>query len=427
MGTAQELVTRQHTIDCRRALEALRGGVPNGDAVRMLGSNQGPVEKVFLERLSAVTAAAREGTQINGLLIAGGFGTGKSHLLDYLAHASVERNFVCSRVVISKETQFFDPAKMFSAAIEGTLVPRLSGEAVREIALRLKPHSRKYAEFIEWTNSPTSGLSDLFRATVLLHERLGNDPELVDEITNFWSGERIAISRVRQGLKQIGCAGSYTLQSVKLKDLALQRFLFASRLMVAAGFSGWVLLVDELELMGRYSLLQRGRSYAELARWMGRIEGQACPGLLTVAAITDDFALAVLQEKGDRAAIGARFRAKESDEFMALAGRAETGMRLIDREALTLDAPDDKTLRNTYERLKSMHAEAYGWQPPDLPSVAKSRTRRLRSYIRRWVNEWDLARLYPGVALTVETEEEAGPGYTEDTALEHSSETGLLE
>ena len=31
---------------------------------------------------------------------------------------------------------------------------------------------------------------------------------------------------------------------------------------------GWLLLFDEVELIGRYTLLQRGRSYAELARWL---------------------------------------------------------------------------------------------------------------------------------------------------------------
>lgn len=427
MGTGTEVVISQHAMDCRRALEALRSGVPNREAVEMLGSNQAAAEQVFLKRLALVASSAHEGKQTPGLLIAGGFGAGKSHLLDYLAHISTARNFVCSRVVISKETQFFDPAKMYVAAMEGALVPSLSGEAVREIALRLQPNSPQYARFIAWANGEESGLSDLFRATIFLYDRLGNDPELVDAITNFWAGERIAISRVRQGLKQVGAAGLYTPQTVRAKDLAMERFVFASRLIVAAGFSGWVLLVDELELAGRYSLLQRGRSYAELARWMGRVEGQACPGLLTVAAITDDFALAVLQEKGDKESLGARLREKATDEFMAMASRAETGMRIIEREALPLESPGDNVLRETYKKLKAMHGDAYGWTPPELPAIGASRTRRLRSYVRRWVNQWDLLRLYPGTALSVETEEESGPGYAEDTALEHSGEPALCE
>ena len=40
-------------------------------------------------------------------------------------------------------------------------------------------------EFYQWANSAKSGLSLLFPATLLLHERLNNDPELVDQITGF--------------------------------------------------------------------------------------------------------------------------------------------------------------------------------------------------------------------------------------------------
>jgi len=71
---------------------------------------------------------------------------------------------------------------------------------------------------------------------------------------------------------------------------------------------------------------------------MGRVEGENYPGLTAVAAITDDFGLAVLQEKSDRDRIGTRLRAKETDEYVSLAGRAETGMRIIERETLTLKA-----------------------------------------------------------------------------------------
>ena len=416
------------TIDYQRALEALRSGVPNREAVNMLGTTQRNAETLFMERLASVATAAQEGRQVRGLLLAGGFGAGKSHLLDYFEHAAVAENFVCSRVVISKETQLFDPAKMFISAIEGTVVPSLSGEAVREIALRLQPNTRKYAEFFEWANGPASGLSDLFKATILLHDKLGNDPEMVEDIRNFWSGERIAVSRVRQGLKQIGCAGMYTLKTVKIRDLAIQRFLFAARMMLAAGYSGWVLLIDEVELAGRYSLLQRGRSYAELARWMGRVEGEACPGLTAVAAITDDFSLAVLEEKRDKVMVGTRFRAKGTDEYTTLAGRAETGMRLIEREALTLEAPGEATLSHTYQRLKEMHAKAYGWDPPEIPTAALSMRRSMRSYVRRWVNEWDLRRLYPGAELSTEVEEEMRSSYEEDAALERAaSEPALIE
>ena len=228
----------------------------------------------------------------------------------------------------------------------------------------------------------------------------------------------MALSRIRQGLKQIGSAGVYALKPVKVQELALERFAFLSRLILAAGYAGWVLLIDEVELVGRYTLLQRGRSYAELARWMGGVEGAVIPGMISVAAITDDFALKVLHEKGDRDKVGAKLRAKGTDEYLHLAGRADTGMRLIEREALLLEPPDEATLRQVYERLKEIHSKAYDWDPPGIPWPAAAITRRMRSYVRRWVNEWDLRRLYPGASLSAEEEQEIRPTYTQDDLLE---------
>ena len=419
-----------HALDYRRALEALRNGVPNRDAVRELGTHQREAEDLFLDRLASVEPLARDGKQAKGILIAGDFGTGKSHLLDYLEHLAMDRNYVSSRVVISKETPLFDPDKVYRAAIEGAEISGIKGEAIREMILRLDTTSQRYADFSQWVGSLSSQLSPLFAATVLLREKLHNDPELVEQITRFWLGERLAIGRIKQGLKQINSAGLYSLKSVKSKELALQRYRFLARLIMAAGYGGWVVLIDEVELVGRYSLMQRGRSYAELARWMGQVKGEAYPGLMAVAAITDDYGLAVLQEKSDRDLVGTKFRSKENEEMLAIAGRAEAGMRLIEREAVSLQPPDDSTLAQTYQRLKEIHAKAYGWDPPEIPdspTTVTAMSRRMRSYVRRWVNEWDLKRLYPGAETAEEEEPQIHLTYEQDTDLEEVSATSSPE
>jgi len=97
-------------------------------------------------------------------------------------------------------------------------------------------------------------------------------------------------------------------------------------------------------------------------------------------------------------------------------------MRLIEREALTLEPPDESALAHTYERLKEIHAKAYGWDPPEIPTAATSVRRAMRSYVRRWVNEWDLKRLYPAAELSTEEEQEIRPTYEQDDSLEEPSE-----
>ena len=310
---------------------------------------------------------------------------------------------------------------MYRAAIESAVIPGLTGQAIQEIALKFEFNSKDYAEFYQWCNR-SAKISSLFPATLLLHERLRGDPEMVEEIVSFWSGERLALSRVRQGLKQVAAESLYKLKSVRVRDLALQRFQFAARLILATGYRGWILLLDEVELIGRYSLLQRAKSYAELARWMGRLEGEQFPGLTTVAAITADFGTAVLEEKGDRFSIREKLELKGTEELKLLAPRADAGMRIIRREGVELGAPDEQVLNATYMRLKKIHAKAYAWQPPEIPSAERSMTRRMRSHVRRWINEWDLRRLYPGVDVSTE-EQELRPTYTEDVEIEEPAET----
>jgi hypothetical protein len=228
---------------------------------------------------------------------------------------------------------------------------------------------------------------------------------LDEKIRGFWAGEALPIADVRMGMRQIGQGVAYQLRTVSAKALPLQRFSFASRLIRAAGYRGWVLLIDEVELVARYSRLQRAKSYAELARWMGLVETAQNPGLIAVATITVDFEREILGEKNDRNLVVPLLESKNTDDFRALAGRAETGMREIEREALHLAAPDNAALQQTHDTLRRIHADAYQWTPRDLSSSKTSITRQMRSYVRRWINEWDLQRLYPGETLqTVETE-----------------------
>ena len=79
----------------------------------------------------------------------------------------------------------------------------------------------------------------------------------------------------------------------------MQQFRFAAQVMVAAGYDGCVLLLDEAELIGRYSLLQRSRSYGQMAQLLGRVSDWSYEGITSVVAITDDCQSAILDEKND--------------------------------------------------------------------------------------------------------------------------------
>src|ERR1700693_3646376 len=130
----------------RRAVEALRSGVPSWDAVAVLGSGQPAAEDRFSVLLERMSEPARHAAQPAGLLLGGGFGTGKSHLLTHLAHLAMSSGFAVSTVVISKETPLHDPVKTFRAAIDAALDPGRAPGVLADAAAALDPDTPRYAE-----------------------------------------------------------------------------------------------------------------------------------------------------------------------------------------------------------------------------------------------------------------------------------------
>ena len=267
-----------YVLTCRRALEALRNGVPNREAVRIMGCNQPRAEARFDEILTGAIDTDNPPANSLGMLVSGDFGSGKSHLLAHLEHQALSQNFICSKVVISKETPLYDLGKVFTSAMENGRMPERGGRLIEELAHAMDTDSEQYADFFRWANdAAASGLmSQMFPASLVVHERSG-DLELNGEIESFWAGDRILISRVKSGLRQIGQQRTYAFRAPKAADLPPQRLRFAVELIKAAGYRGWVILLDEIELIGTYSILQRGRSYAELLGGWGRPSVRATP------------------------------------------------------------------------------------------------------------------------------------------------------
>lgn len=395
----------------RRAIEALRSGVPSRDAVAALGSGQSAIE----DRFQAMCAAVEAGKP-GSMLIGGGFGAGKSHLLEHLARLALNTGWTVSRVVISKETPLHDPAKVFRAAADSAMRGGQARPAIIEAAAGLDLEARPYAELLRWASSSGSGLNERFPATLTLFAHFRErDAAFAETILRFWSGDPIAVPELRRRLKEIG-EQRPVLPPVAAAELARQRTRFAARLLAAAGSPGWLVLFDEVELIGRYSLLQRAKSYAELARWMRG--GKGIP-IGAVFAMTDDYEAAVITGRNDRGIVPERLRAKGTEEAAELATAAELGMRIIDRETHLLTPPDDTELKQVYAQLRALHGQAFGWQPPDVTGLERLGATRMRQYVRAWINEWDLVRLDPGYRPRTETIEVASD-YREDPDLERS-------
>ncbi|MDH5773718.1 MAG: DUF2791 family P-loop domain-containing protein, partial [Nitrospirota bacterium] len=232
-------------IEARRVVEGLRAGVPNQHVVTALGCLQPEVEGRFRRMLEATQQNITTGTCPRGMVLEGEFGSGKSHVLEYLQHLALDANFICSRIVISKETPLYHPVRLFYSAIETAVVPNKKGEVFAEIAGECDVWTPRYKELVAWVNNPDNHVDTRFAATLLLYERMSSDMELGHRMARFWTGDPIGVGELKRYLQEAGFGGHYTFGRVTATELALQRFQFAARLMQAAGYAGWILLIDE--------------------------------------------------------------------------------------------------------------------------------------------------------------------------------------
>jgi hypothetical protein len=401
----------------RRAIEALRAGVPNRDAVRHLGTDQKAIEKRFVDALGQVSAERQEIRQLPGLLISGDFGAGKSHLLEWLQHVALEQHFGVSKVVISKEAPLNQPHRIFRTAMHSMRLPNIVG-GIEEVAHGLRPDSNAYAYMFRRVADPESGFDPLFQASLLVYER-DQDPEILSKMVAFWRGERLDVGQTRRILKMHGI--TLPLKQRRIADLALPRFRFVAELLAGAGYAGWVLLLDEVELVAAFSLRARAESYASIARLLGYDADQPIPGLFTVAAGTTDLTSLLFETRRDQEKIPQRLGERLRD----LMPVAQAGMDLLrpsSQARMDLVAQDESALRRTYGKIRDLYEQAYAWTPPDGQPDIGERSIRMRQYVRRWITGWDLVRLDSTYRPDIETRDYV-PNLEEQPGLERSDDS----
>jgi len=407
-------------MDARRAIESMRSGVPSAAAVRTVGSGQSALEQQFRSMLQNADAAYPLDKQISGLIFRAGFGEGKSHLLTCFEHIALDCGFAVSRVVISKETPLQVPGKLLSAAAESLRIPGRIGHGLAEIGVCLQrefesPPFQKLLALLQ----KEDGLNSRFAATLYLYENGGiQDEELGDKLLRFWAGDKLNIADLKRYLRELGDNLNFRLEPIRARELAIQTMTFLPHLIRAAGFKGLVLLIDEVELIGRYTRLGRAQSYAELARWAGAWPGDQRPGLVTVGAVTSDYTQEVLIGKQDLDLIPSFLAGRDPASFAP----AQAGMRLL-QSAAPLQEPSQSIKDEAYAKLKALHGKAYNWSPPDVTWPEALGVTPMRTYVRAWINGWDVRRLYPSLRADEQGYEvdTLKSGYSEEPDLENAS------
>ncbi len=399
-------------LEARTAIEALRAGVPNRAAIRQMGTEQTGIENAFEAALAA--AWADTSPTPAGIGMAGGFGAGKSHMLGYLAEVARQQDFVVSRVVVSKETPLSHPGHVLAAALRAAALPDRPDDptAACVAVLRERPEALDALELAVGTTEPA--FPPIFAACLFLLRRASTTPEVLHRIARFWAGVKVGMRMIRQALVAAGAGKAFSLKAVPAAELTAQLTRFVPLLFRAAGYAGWCILFDEIELIGRYTPLQRALSYAWLGAWLGLDEAKRFQGIVVAYAITDDFATAVINARLDGEKLPERLTLKGRTAEAAL---ALAGIRHIERTVLRhrLLPPTPVDLAACHDKVQALYRAAYDWPAPPVAPAERTSSRTMRQFIKGWITQWDLLRLEGSDVLLISGS--IVSDYTEDTAL----------
>lgn len=380
----------------RRIIEALRTGVPTREVAELLGSGQVQLESRYKELL----AAKRRGTKIstNGFVCFGGFGTGKSHTLEVFSKIALDSNCVVSRATISNNLKLGSPLSITNALLSSTQTSRHQEDGFESLLADALARKHNFSGFVSWLQSEVQN-GQLSPGYIAIAKGLASThyaAATFDKIVDFLKG-----LAVLPDLKRLLRHGSIFPRGAERVNETTK---FLSRLFMELGYSGWVVLFDELELIRLLGgKIARGKSYSELANWMGFKEQRAMQGLIVIGCMTAGY----VQERIDWSNNGEceleTIPARLLDSKSAhLHQSAKYGMEVLQKwdadPVLHLNQPTGESLAQVQNVLRDVYEKTYGIQVEPI-SIERSSGNPMRMHIRRWIISWDLKRQGQEVAL----------------------------
>ncbi|MDR1299691.1 MAG: ATP-binding protein, partial [Oscillospiraceae bacterium] len=242
----------------RSIIEALRSGVSSREVGYCFSSARPGLTRELHNALAAVS----EGGASGGRIITGKYGEGKTHLLNTVFNMAHERNMVVSAVTLSKESPLSNLGVLYPKVLQATYLPGKIQPGVSDIFERLSAGSPATTELLEYclTKLECNKLYYVLKAYIGTQ----SDEEKYMLLGDI-EGEFMANATVRQIYKRIYGEGAvFNTAFTKARHMA-DYFAFVSRLFLSAGYSGWAILFDEAELIGRMSKKARQSAYANMA------------------------------------------------------------------------------------------------------------------------------------------------------------------
>ena len=277
-----------YDIEARHIIEALRSGIPSRAVGQYFSEARPKIMKEISDRLDSVCEQGKS----NGMVISGKYGEGKTHLLNTVFNLAHSNNMVVSYLSLSKETPMDKLYLVYQKLISNTYLPK-----------RKQPGFMQELEKIS-ANSPVANEMLLFAAKQLETDKLYYlfrsylNTEDSDEkflLQADLEGDFIANVPLKKIYKRIfNQTVKYNTNFTKTKHCK-DYFSFMSHLFMQMGYHGWVILIDETELMGRLGKKARLNAYRNMAYFL--FPDDSLEAVFSMFALSASYAEDVIEAK----------------------------------------------------------------------------------------------------------------------------------
>ena len=366
-------------MEARHIIESLRSGIPS----RAVGQYFSDARPQLMKEISGRLEHTAETGISDGMVISGKYGEGKTHILNTVFNMAHANRMAVSFLSLSKETPIDKLHLVYQKIISSIYLPMRNQPGFLHLLDQMTPGSPAANELLLYS-AKGLGTDKLY---YLLRSYLNTeDQEEKFQLQSDLEGDFVGNAVVKRIYKRIfDETAKYSVTFSKTKH-CMDYFSFMSHLFTKLGCRGWVILIDEAELMGRLGKKARLNAYRNMASFLR--PGENLDSVFTMFALSASYAEDVIEGKHEFENLAELY--PDNEEPM------KTVLNMLLKAPQLLPLTKDE-IRRVLAQIQEFHGRAYGWNPEvstdSILKATQSGGYLLRTKIRAAIEFFD--QLYP--------------------------------
>lgn len=334
-----------YDIEARHIIEALRSGIPSRAVGQYFSEARPKVIKEISSRLDMVCEQGKS----NGMIVSGKYGEGKTHLLNTVFNLAHSNNMVVSYLSLSKETPMDKLYLIYQKLIQNTYLPRRQQPGFIHELQKISANSPVANEMLLYAAKQleTDKLYYLFRSYLNTED---SDEKFL--LQADLEGDFIANASLKKIYRRIfNQPVKYNTNFTKTKHCS-DYFSFMSHLFMQMGYHGWVILIDETELMGRLGKKARLNAYRNMAYFL--FPEKLLESTFSIFALSASYVEDVIEAKREYENLAMIYPEEQEP--------AKTVLDLLTRAPQLLPLTKEE-INEILCKIQDFHGKAYEWTP----------------------------------------------------------------